>query len=228
MMNMSIRRITIILDGETLTFANQKPCFMVGADNTGAPIYGTSVAPIRVIFEKMGYTVVWRERSIYYTLEDERVVYGSLTMTNGKYTVYIRENSHEFTTNDVVYTFPDNFCAMVVGTDVVVPVRSILESVGCKVEWDQDSYTVSVTSESNLFTVTFVGNGGTVEPTSITEKKGENITLPLPTRYGYEFIGWYTSMSGETKVGNPGDNFSVESDSPTLLVSLFAMWEIIL
>ena len=52
-----------------------------------------------------------------------------------------------------------------------------------------------------LRTVTFNANGGTVSETERLVEDGTKIgTLPLPTRTGYAFEGWYTSAEGGTEV----------------------------
>lgn len=48
----------------------------------------------------------------------------------------------------------------------------------------------------NNYTVTFNANGGSVSPTSKTVTyDGEYGTLPLPTKSGYTFVGWYTGKA---------------------------------
>ena len=55
--------------------------------------------------------------------------------------------------------------------------------------------------ENPTQTVTFNANGGVVSPaTCVVEKGGIVGTLPTPTRSGYSFVGWFTSVSGGTKV----------------------------
>lgn len=50
------------------------------------------------------------------------------------------------------------------------------------------------------YVVTFDPNGGSVEPTSATVTFGSKYgTLPTPTRYGYEFYGWYTEAEGGSR-----------------------------
>jgi len=52
-----------------------------------------------------------------------------------------------------------------------------------------------------VFTITFNPNGGSVSPTSTTVNEGAKITnLPTPTRSGYNFGGWYTSLSFTEKI----------------------------
>ena len=42
------------------------------------------------------------------------------------------------------------------------------------------------------YTVTFDANGGSVSTASTTTKDGKLESLPIPTRSGYDFAGWYT------------------------------------
>ena len=45
------------------------------------------------------------------------------------------------------------------------------------------------------------------------------VTLPTPTRTGYNFNGWYTAASGGTKIGNAGASYT-----PTAAITLYAQW----
>ncbi len=49
--------------------------------------------------------------------------------------------------------------------------------------------------------VTFDANGGTVSPTTVTYTNAtEYTTLPLPTRQGYDFSGWFTAATNGTQI----------------------------
>ncbi|MDF2513464.1 MAG: internalin-like protein [Herbinix sp.] len=49
---------------------------------------------------------------------------------------------------------------------------------------------------SEVYTVTFSPNGGSVSPTSTTVLKGQSYSdFPIPDRTGYTFDGWYSSSS---------------------------------
>lgn len=48
-----------------------------------------------------------------------------------------------------------------------------------------------------------------------------SVTLPTPTRDGYNFNGWYTAASGGTKVGNAGASYT-----PSGNITLYAQWTI--
>ncbi|MGN1168480.1 MAG: InlB B-repeat-containing protein [Acutalibacteraceae bacterium] len=65
--------------------------------------------------------------------------------------------------------------------------------------------------------VTFNSNGGTAENGSKTVASGQPVgTLPTPTREGYTFDGWFTALSGGTKVT---ENTTVNSN-----VTYYAHW----
>ena len=52
-----------------------------------------------------------------------------------------------------------------------------------------------------IYTITFAPNGGSVAPVSAkTEADGKLTALPIPTRTGYSFQGWYTAISGGSVV----------------------------
>lgn len=59
---------------------------------------------------------------------------------------------------------------------------------------------VRTITPSAEFTVTLNANGGSVSPASLTTSSGRLTSLPIPTRSGYTFTGWYTSASGGTQV----------------------------
>ena len=67
------------------------------------------------------------------------------------------------------------------------------------------------------YTVTYNYNGATggATPASAT---GASVTLPTPTRTGYELDGWYTTAG--TKVDNGGETYVPEAD-----ITLYARWQ---
>ena len=57
------------------------------------------------------------------------------------------------------------------------------------------------TIKGQTYTVTFDANGGTVTPLCAeADANGKLSTLPIPTRVGYEFLGWYHTKTGGVKV----------------------------
>ena len=59
----------------------------------------------------------------------------------------------------------------------------------------------TITPKSIAYTVNFDPNGGVVSKASIPVTYGKTYgTLPTPTRMGYTFDGWYTELTGGTKI----------------------------
>ena len=86
-----------------------------------------------------------------------------------------------------------------------------------------DAYDASksfqATFTPNTYTVTFNANGGSVSPTSTTVIFNNTYgTLPTPSRTGYTFDGWYTSIDGGTKIT------SSTTVSITTNQTLYARW----
>ena len=72
---------------------------------------------------------------------------------------------------------------------------------------------------SGNFTLTYEVAGGTGIASSAAVPRGNQATLPNPTRDGFVLEGWYTAASGGDKVGNAGDNYN-----PGRSQSLHARW----
>ncbi|MDO4730897.1 MAG: InlB B-repeat-containing protein, partial [Clostridia bacterium] len=68
------------------------------------------------------------------------------------------------------------------------------------------------------YTITFDGNGGSVEPTTLTTVENKLPYLPEPTRENYTFIGWYNNTLGTSKI-TLDTVFSQDS-------TVYAIWEI--
>ena len=60
-------------------------------------------------------------------------------------------------------------------------------------------------------------NGATV--TLYAKWNNGSVTLPTPTRTGYQFAGWYTASSGGTYTGGGGASYT-----PTAAITLYAQW----
>ena len=72
--------------------------------------------------------------------------------------------------------------------------------------------------KNNTITVTFDPNEGEVSPTTKTVNSGSEIgELPVPTRVGYIFQGWYTDKTSGTQI--------TETYIPTSDVTIYAHWQ---
>ena len=68
-------------------------------------------------------------------------------------------------------------------------------------------------------TVTYNANGGSVDTTS-EKYTGTALTLPMPTRDGYWFVGWYDAAEGGKKIGDAGTAYQATGD-----ITLYAHWQ---
>lgn len=84
---------------------------------------------------------------------------------------------------------------------------------------NQATATCTVTPASVTYPVTFNPNGGRVSTKSKNVTIGKTYgTLPTPTRTGYDFDGWYTKETGDTKVT---ETTTVGANPPA---TLYAHW----
>ena len=73
--------------------------------------------------------------------------------------------------------------------------------------------------EIKLSTITFNSNGGISDESIRSLVYNQTIgNLPIPTRTGYEFNGWYTALTGGVKVDS---NYNVKGD-----ITLYAIWNV--
>lgn len=74
---------------------------------------------------------------------------------------------------------------------------------------------------ANTYTVTYNENGGIVDPTSQAYTyDGEALEMPVPTKAGCGFLGWFTAATGGDKVTEIGGTYK-----PTTDITLYAHWE---
>ncbi len=128
----------------------------------------------------------------------------------------IKSTTYSISPNSGASTSNNTFTATKSGTYTVT----------ATITYNPDGYT-SLTSEVsptvtitvNPWTITWNPNGGSVTPTSSTYDGATTVTLPTPTRTGYNFDGWYTAASGGTKITEVGT-----TNKPTGNVTYYAHW----
>ena len=85
-------------------------------------------------------------------------------------------------------------------------------------------------TELEGITVTFDAQGGTVKPVKMFYENGKVNELPMPTRDGYDFVGWFTAATGgiQVNVGYEIPMF-IQTDAdekvPVKEVTLYAQWK---
>lgn len=107
------------------------------------------------------------------------------------------------------------------GGSLITEQTRITEDCTFYAQWEEESREEESREEENReevsYTVTLNANGGSVYPKSIKAKEGSKINLPTPTRKNYSFKGWYTAVTGGTKI--PG-SITVTKD-----LTVHAQWE---
>lgn len=63
-----------------------------------------------------------------------------------------------------------------------------------------------------ICTVTFDADGGETVRKSISTEKGSAVILPLCSKTGYEFLGWFLASDENVCAGQAGEEFTVQSD----------------
>ena len=191
--------------------------------------YGTLPIPQREGYAFVGWNLSVAGNGIILTKDDpvaaeSRTVYSQ--WSPNVYTVTFDANGGSVSQSSKTVTYASTY------GDLPTPTRADYtfagwyteESGGTKIE---QSTKVSITSEqtlyarwtANTYTVTFNANGGTVSPTSKEVAYDSTYgDLPIPTRTGYTFDGWYTAESGGTKIE------ASSTVSITSAQTLYARW----
>lgn len=117
--------VTVVIDGQTIQFPAQDPV-IVGE--------GTTLVPMRTIFEALGAEVGWQEengvQTIIATTEDTTI---NMTIDSSEFFVNGERRELEVP-------------VQLMNDKTMVPLRAISESLGCYVGWDQDAQTVIIQS----------------------------------------------------------------------------------
>lgn len=116
--------INVIINGTSVEF-DQKPLFYLNR----------TLVPVRAVFEAMGAQVHWDELTkTVTTVQGDRVV----KLTLGSNVLRVNENK-------VFLDVP----AVQVNDRTLVPVRAIAEGLGARVDWQEETSTVIITSAEN-------------------------------------------------------------------------------
>ncbi len=117
--------VTVILDGNTLQFPDQDP--MIIDDRT--------LVPMRTIFEALGADVQWIEDN-----GSQKVI----ANTAGR-NIAMTINSSEYYVNGEKKEL--DVPAQLINDRTLVPLRAVSESLGCQVDWNDDTKTAVITSQ---------------------------------------------------------------------------------
>lgn len=125
---MSLARVALRLDGAAIS--GEMPAVIVG---------GRTMAPLRLLAEALGAAVEW--------LPDRAA---QVRLTKGETTIDLTLGASTATVNGQSVSMPDGVSAALMAYEgqgyTMVPLRFFSEALGCRVGWDQGSYTAFVFS----------------------------------------------------------------------------------
>ena len=126
--------IVVILDGSPIIF-DVKPQV---AD-------GTTIVPLRAIFEALGASVEWDEKTkTVISQKSDKTVKLSI----GNKIMYVNDKATEL-----------NYPAVIINGRTLVPVRAISEAFGCLVGWDGKTLQVSIISDTYNYRMLYTADG---------------------------------------------------------------------
>lgn len=130
------------------------------------------------------------------------------------------------------YTYPTDTTITLTSSKTVSNLTTSLSysisfsDTGYSTTWNSNysfSKSGSITCPARTYTISYNANGGSGAPGSQT--KTYNVTLTLsstvPTRSGYNFLGWSTSSTATTASYQPGGSYTGNGDA-----TLYAVWEL--
>ena len=119
---MADNNVTVVVDGEAVEFADQKPVI----------VDGCALVPVRATFETMGFNVSW----------DEELKQTALTKLDN--VIVLTINSNSFTINSVSKELESP--VQLIGGRTMLSLPAVLENVGYQMSWDDETATVTIVS----------------------------------------------------------------------------------
>ena len=166
-------QIKIYIDGENLI-----------TDDTPYLSNGRTLVPFRAIFEKLGFEVSWvaegkqinaerrtsknRVRCNIQTIENRMVV---------TFDDYVTESSGFV--NDTSFEIPPQ----IVNGKTYIPLRAVSEALGCKVDWNSNTKTITIIAKDKLPTKKEVEDNSVITPNvaeAVTEETTSNNVITEP------------------------------------------------
>ncbi len=112
-----------------------------GATQTGKLINGSTMIPLRGVFEELGFSVSWDGTTNTATLKDD------------EYTIILKQNNKAYTVNGVEYQ--STVAPQIISGSTYIPLRTLGDKIGAVTTWDGSINTAyisykDITSEINV------------------------------------------------------------------------------
>jgi len=124
------RPITATLNGAPISFVGQPP----------AIVNDRTLAPVRGIFENLGFNVTWNENT------------RQAVLSRGTDTVVLTIGSTTFTVNGMPSTL--EVPAQIIGGSTMIPLRAVLEAFGYSLDWNAATNTINIGGAGQVQPVT--------------------------------------------------------------------------
>ena len=128
--NLNAGEVIVYIDGEQIEFIDQQPIFMGSGRRT--------IIPVRAVFEAMGYDVEWHGA--------ERRV----TLTRHNDVISLNVAAHTYSASNLVNIngrfMPLGTPVMMFGDRTMIPINGLLERMGHRYQWDNDTRTLRIKS----------------------------------------------------------------------------------
>ena len=190
--------VNLVFDGKPLDLSADVPALAWVIDG-----YGRTMVPVRSVGEPLGATVLWPQGT------------NQVILRKGLNTVVLTLGSPTALVNGKEVALPDGVSAYVVKRMVdgkavertMVPIRFVSEQLGCTVEWDQETYTASITKSvsENTFITRVVADSDRQTVLIATDRTPKYQVLDMEDRVVVDLLG------AELSSGFPG-TISVDND----------------
>lgn len=155
--------ISVNLDGENVEFAAQSPVI----------VEGRTLIPLRGVFEKLGYEIGWDGDTKTATFVKDLTI------------VKVTANAPQLTVGGSAY--PLDVPGQIINGSMMLPLRAVGEATGLEVEWDSETKTVVLSSETSEENAeTSVSNNNTA--TELTEDIKFYIDLNIAVAFAYAYM----------------------------------------
>ena len=175
------RPVTVTVDGQVVNFDVQPR--LIG---------GRTMVPLRAIFETLGATVEWNEASQTVTAYNEAYIVKCAIDSN---TMYINNEAKNI-----------DVAPMMIDSRTLVPARFVAEAFNCNVNWDDNTFVVTITSNPIDYSKVEQGSNNTSVPTATVT---DTVYHPTTARYYPSTnVPDYTYVTGTERKRSPnyGDN----------------------
>ena len=145
-------------------------------------------------------------------------IYDNMTAGDTSGEIGIASNEWNKSGGTVTVDVPSTSGTKYVGFHFYGNTYTLNENVGWSVQ--QKVAITSLTAVERGYTLTYDANGGSGAPSSVSNITSTTISSTVPTRSGYDFLGWSTSSSATSASYVSGNSISLSSNT-----TLYAVWK---